>query len=142
MGAIISDVGPKKAMMVRFGAVRMRWRGSEEETSPPLEAGEVYEVDIHLGATAYIFPKGHRLRITIRSAGYPYFDANTNNGSPESSPQPAIAANNAFHMGPNYPSKVSLPVVKMGDIPPNRLFGASFADPVGLANTIRETIVV
>jgi putative CocE/NonD family hydrolase len=140
--AVVSDVGPKKAMMVRYGAVRMRWRSSDEVTSPPLEAGKVYEADIDLGATAYIFPKGHRVRITISSAAYPYFDANTNNGSPESSPQPAIAANNAFHMGPKLPSYVSLPVVKMEDIPHNRLFGASFPDPVGLAKALRETIVV
>merc|ERR1712072_735169 len=58
--AIVSDVGPKKVMMVRYGAVRMRWRSSDEKQSPTLETGKVYEVDINLSATAYIFPKGHR----------------------------------------------------------------------------------
>jgi len=140
--AVVSDLGPKKAMLVRYGAVRMRWRNSDKEQSPPLEAGKVYEADVHLGATAYIFPKGHRVRVTISSAAYPYFDANPNNGSPESSDQPAVAANNAFYMGPNHPSKISLPVVKMADIPHNRLFGSGLPDPLGLAKTIRDTIVV
>jgi len=140
--AVVSDVGPRKAMMVRYGMVRMRWRDSDEVTSPPLEAGKVYEVEIDLGATAYIFPKGHHVRVTISSAAYPYIDANNNTGSPEASPQPAIAANNVFHMGPKSASHLALPVVDLADIPHNGLFGASIPDPVGLAEVLRETIVV
>lgn len=141
--AIVSDVGPKKAMMVRYGIVRMRHRDSDTIVSPPLTAGKVYEVNVDLVATAYIFPKGHRVRVTISSAAYPFYDANMNDGSPESSNSShAVAANNVFHMGPKYLSKISMPVVKTEDIPRNRLFGASFPDPVGIASALRETIVV
>jgi hypothetical protein len=139
---VLSDVGPRKAMMVRFGALRMRWRDGDERTAPPLEAGKIYEASIHLSVAAYIFPKGHRIRVTISSAAYPYFDANTNTGSLEISPTAAVAANNGFHMGPNSPSKVTLPIVKMEDIPHNRLFGASIPDPIGLAKVIRDAVVV
>ena len=107
--AIVSDVGPTKAMMVRFGALRMRWRDSDEKRAPPLEAGKIYEANIHLSATAYIFPKGHRVRVAIGSAAYPYFDANTNTGELEISSKPAVVASNGLHMGPKHPSKVTLP---------------------------------
>merc|ERR1712184_104646 len=103
--AVVSDLGPKKAMLVRYGAVRMRWRNSDKEQAPPLEAGKVYEADVRLGATAYIFPKGHRVRVTISSAAYPYFDANPNTHSPEIQQIPPskfepVSARNAIHMGP------------------------------------------
>jgi len=74
----VSDLSGGKSMLVRYGAVRMRWREGEEHPSTPLVPGEVYAVDVDLDHTAYIFAKGHRLRVAISSAAYPYYDANTN----------------------------------------------------------------
>lgn len=92
-------------------------------------ASQVYEIDIDMWHTAYIFPKGHRIRVAISSAAYPYYDANPNTGSLESASIPPskfepVAAKNTLHMAPNSPSKLTLPVVRMQDIPKNPHFGA------------------
>jgi len=121
----VSDLGKDTSMLVRYGAVRMRWRESDSRMSSPLVPGKVYEVDIDLWHTAYIFPKGHRVRVAIASAASPYYSVNDNVGDPVSVPKAdrkPIAATNAIHMGPQYPSKLLLPVVKMADIPENPNF--------------------
>jgi len=127
----VADLGEKKSMMVRYGAVRMRWRdggtGNYLKPNAPLVNGTVYEVDIELLHTAYVFPKGHRVRVSISSAAYPYYDANPNTGSPESKGIPPskfepVSAKNAIHVGKQFPSKISLPVVKIDDIPHNPKF--------------------
>jgi len=128
----VADLGKKKSMLVRYGAVRMRWRnggtGNYMKPNAPLMNGTVYEIDIDLFETAYVFAKGHRVRVSISSAAYPYYDANPNTGSPESQGVPPskfqpISATNAIHMGPQYPSRISLPVVKISDVPRNYKFG-------------------
>jgi len=127
----VADLGTKKSMLVRYGAVRMRWRnggtGDYMKPNEPLVNGTVYEVDIDLLHTAYVFPKGHRVRVTISSAAYPYYDANPNTGSPESKGIPPskfepVAAKNTIHMGPQFPSTISLPIVKIADVPHNPKF--------------------
>jgi putative CocE/NonD family hydrolase len=134
----VSDLGKKKSMLVRYGAVRMRWREGDLQTAPSLVPGKVYEIDFDLWHTAYIFPKGHRVRVTISSAAYPYYDANPNTGSPESASIPPskfkpVPAHNTILMGKDYPSKLSLPVVKMQDIPRNPHFGPSFPPIASMA---------
>merc|ERR1711966_280477 len=126
----VSDAGAEKSMLVRYGAVRMRWRSGDQEAAPPMVPGEIYEVEVDLWHTAYIFPKGHKIRVSISSAAYPYYDANPNTGSFEvESISPSkfspIAAKSTIHMGPKHPSRISLPVVKMEDIPQNPDFHAS-----------------
>merc|ERR1712190_168004 len=69
-----------KSMLVRYGIQRMRWRESDVTRSEPLISGKVYEVNVKLGYTAYVFPKGHRIRASVSSAASPYYDATTNTG--------------------------------------------------------------
>jgi putative CocE/NonD family hydrolase len=138
----ISDLGPKKSMLVRYGALRMRWRdggaqGEYLQPNAPLVDGTVYQAEIDLWSTAYIFPKGHRIRVAVSSAASPYYHANPNTGSPEKeSVSPSrfepVAATNAIHLAPQYPSRISLPVVHMKDIPRNVHF---HADPIAADTT-------
>merc|ERR1711939_817506 len=102
---------------------RMRWRCGDEVPCPALEAGEVYPIELNLWASAYVFPKGHSVRVTVSSAAYPYYNANPNTGNPLFTPgdQP-VAATNAVHISPAYPSSVLLPVVSLSDIPRNTNF--------------------
>eukprot|EP00440_Ansanella_granifera_P044395 gb/GFBE01048117.1/.p1 GENE.gb/GFBE01048117.1/~~gb/GFBE01048117.1/.p1 ORF type:complete len:163 (+),score=17.37 gb/GFBE01048117.1/:1-489(+) len=47
----LSDVSAdgSKAMLVRYGMMRMRWRnGGDSAGSPPMEPGNVYEIDVDL----------------------------------------------------------------------------------------------
>jgi putative CocE/NonD family hydrolase len=142
----ISDLGPRKSMLVRYGAVRMRWRsggakGNYLEPSTPLVNGTVYKVEVDLWSTAYIFPKGHRVRVAISSAASPYYHANPNTGSPESaSVAPSkfkpVAASNIVHFAPEYPSRISLPTVKLEDIPRNPKFHARLPQAAEAADLI------
>lgn len=124
----VEDFAPdtQKSILVRYGMIRMRWRDSDLTTSPPLEADQVYPVEIDLWASAYIFPTGHSVRVSVSSAAYPYYSltSNTGNGLYAADDVP-IAATNAVHFSTDYPSSVSLPVVPASAIPENPDF-----DPV------------
>jgi putative CocE/NonD family hydrolase len=121
----VEDLAPnkKKSMLVRYGMARMRWRCGDEVNCPALEAGEVYPIEIDLWASAYIFPKGHSVRVTVSSAAYPYYNANPNTGGALYSGDEPVAATNEIHISPEYPSSVSLPVVSASDIPKNENWG-------------------
>lgn len=145
----VSDLGKKKSMLVRYGAVRMRWRnggtGDYLRPAAPLVNGTVYAAEIDLLHTAYVFPKGHRVRVSISSAAYPYYDANPNTNSPETQGIPPskfepVSAKNAIHMGPGFPTRISLPVVKMADIPHNKKFTPTI--PPLVANSPDLSLVV
>lgn len=137
----VTDLAPgkKRSMLVRYGNFRMRWRNSELEQAPSMTPGDVYEIDVDLLHTAYIFPKGNSVRVTVASAAYPYHDPNPNTGDLVNKslgsdkwvdhlerPKIAVAAKNTIHIGPSRLSTVSLPVVKMEDIPRNPSFGPRF----------------
>lgn len=112
-----------KSMMVRYGMQRMRWRESETTKSAPMVPGTVYEVSINMGYTAYIFPKGHRIRVSVSSAAYPYYVPTSNTGENDMTTKvDPVVAQNAVHFAPDQPSRVTLPVVSLGDIPTNPHF--------------------
>jgi len=128
----LSDVTPgwfgssigKKSMLVRYGALRMRWRDSDRVLAAPLSKDTIYPIEVDLMTIAYIFPKGHQIRIAVSSAAAPHYDPNFNTGkfSPADKSDSPVVALNAIHFGPRYPSSVSLPVVERSDIPPNYRF--------------------
>jgi len=116
----ISDVSPDgKSMMLTHGALRMRWRDGDETKSAEMTEGSVYSIDVVTDTTAYIFPKGHRVRISVASAAFPYYEANSNTGNFHDTTH--VVANNAVHAS----SSVTFPVVDMSDIPENPHFLSS-----------------
>merc|ERR1712217_67507 len=127
----LSDVTPgwfgssirMKSMLVRFGAVRMRWRDSDS-VEKHMVPNEVYELDVDLMTVAYIFPKGHQIRLAVSSAATPFYNANLNTGkfALSDQEQTPIVAHNSVHFSKDRPSSVSLPVVNIKDIPPNNHF--------------------
>lgn len=114
-----------KSMLIRYGMQRMRWRDSEVDENAPMENGQVYEVRIRMEATGYIVPKGHMLRVSVSSAAAPYYHPTSNTGKNDmiETPDPVIAEN-TVHFAPDYPSRVTLPVVRLDDIPENPHFNA------------------
>jgi len=128
----VEDLAPdgKKSFLVRYGMARMRWLCGDETPCPALEAGEVYPVDIDLWASAYIFPKGHSIRVSVSSAAYPYYNFNPNTGDALYTDQTGVAATNEIHISPDYPSSVSLPVVALSDIPQNKNWGPVIPDVI------------
>lgn len=120
----LSDLSPgsTKSMLVSFGVRRMRFRDGHRQTTPsdPLIKDQIYQVDVDLDTKAYIFPKGHRVRVSVASAAEPYFNANRNTGTLED--EAFLVANQVIHIAPDYPSRIVLPVIKPEDIPENTNF--------------------
>jgi len=116
----ISDVSADgTSIMLTHGARRMRWRDGDETESAELTEGSVYTIDVATDTTAYIFQKGHRVRITVASAAAPYYEPNSNTG--KFMDRKHVIATNAVHAS----SSVTFPVVEMSDIPENPQFLSS-----------------
>jgi len=117
----LSDLSPgaTTSMLVSFGIRRMRLRDGHRQTtfSEPLVKDQIYQVDVELNTKAYIFPKGHQVRVSVASAAEPYFNANRNTGTLESTS--FLVANQVIHIAPDYPSSIALPVVQLEDISEN-----------------------
>jgi putative CocE/NonD family hydrolase len=114
----VTDVFPNStSLLVQDGIVRMRWRNGG--TTPSLlTPGAVYEVTVDVWSTSYIFNAGHAIRIDISSSNFPRFSVNPNTGEPLDSTAAPVPALNTVLAGPNYPSRLILPVVDGAEMPP------------------------
>eukprot|EP01060_Flectonema_neradi_P014268 TRINITY_DN20971_c0_g1_i1.p1 TRINITY_DN20971_c0_g1~~TRINITY_DN20971_c0_g1_i1.p1 ORF type:complete len:589 (+),score=99.75 TRINITY_DN20971_c0_g1_i1:67-1833(+) len=109
-----------RAILINDGIIRMRWRhGTRDGINPQLMTpNEIYEIKVSLWNTSFIFPKGHQFRVSISSSNYPRFDANPNNGKPiMNNTGPIIFAENTLHMGHQYASYFTMPVVTQEQLP-------------------------
>lgn len=79
----------------------------------------MYGVTGSLWNTSYVIAPGHGVRVAVTSSNYPRFSANPNNGKLLKEPDqgPLIVANNILHHSAQYPSHISLPVVKKTQLP-------------------------
>jgi putative CocE/NonD family hydrolase len=67
----LSDVAPDdKATRVTYGVLNLTHRDSHEHPSP-LEPGRRYRVRIEMNSMAQVFPRGHRLRLSISTSYWP-----------------------------------------------------------------------
>jgi hypothetical protein len=125
----VSDLsrGKRKAMLVRYQMQRMRWRDSPTIQNAPLVAGQVYQIDLNLDSTAYIFPKGHSVRVTVSSSAAPYYNPTSNTGVNDMvKKSTAVVAKNTVFCAAEHPSHVTLPIVSMDQIPKNDNFKPIF----------------
>ncbi|MBT2266078.1 CocE/NonD family hydrolase [Rhodococcus erythropolis] len=105
------DVDPSgRATYLTDGIVRMRYRNSLTEPTL-LEPETVYEVTVDLAVTSNVFLPGHRIRAEISSSDFPRYDRNPNTGSEIATSSSWITATNRVHYGPDYPSRLVLPVI-------------------------------
>jgi putative CocE/NonD family hydrolase len=107
--ASLCDVAPDgTSHLVAKGMLNATRRASLTDPEP-LEPGEIYELEVEIDATAWLFPRGHRIRVAIASADWP-------NVWP--TPEPAT---NTVHRGASRPSRLVLPTVPAeGSAPPPR----------------------
>ncbi|WP_278374182.1 CocE/NonD family hydrolase [Sphingobium xenophagum] len=112
--AKLVDIFPDgRAMVLSEGILRMRYRNSLAEPDF-MSPGEIYEVTIDVGVTSNVFLPGHRLRIEISSSNFPRYDRNSNTGGEISREHEAdmVVAINRVHRGPEYPSRLILPIIE------------------------------
>ena len=111
--AALVDVFPdERAELVCDGILRCRYRAST--TIPALlEPGCVYEIEIDLLATSYVFAPEHRLRLDVSSSNFPKFDRNPNAAGTIAAAGVedfVMATNTVWHDGMR-PSRLVLPVI-------------------------------
>jgi len=91
---------------------RLRYREGYEKPPVWIESGKVYKVTIQPMTTSNYFDTGHRIRIEISSSNFPRFDRNMNTGGNNYDEVKGFVAHNSIHHSAQYPSQVTLTVVK------------------------------
>ena len=96
--AKLVDVFPDgRAILVADGALRTRYRKGFD-TPLPLEAGEIVQLVIQLGETAWRFEPGHRVRLLVMSSNFPHLDRSMNRFAPIGSvADPQTAQQRLYH---------------------------------------------
>lgn len=108
----LCDVYPDgKSILVTDGIRRASLRNGFEKREP-LEAGEVYPLDVDLWSTSLVFNKGHRIRVAVSSSNSPRFEPNPNTGDPHPVAGKSRVAKNTLHLSEKHPSHILLPVYK------------------------------
>jgi len=104
----LSDVFPDgRAVQLQNGALRARYRNPDRQPEW-LVAGEPYELEIDMWATANRFKAGHRIRIDVSSSDFPRFDRNSNLAGEPGKPRKAFQT---IFRGASRASHVVLPVL-------------------------------
>jgi hypothetical protein len=97
--ARLCDVAPDgSSALVTKGVLNATHRASHERPSP-LVPGQVYELEVPLDATSWLFEPGHRIRLSLSNADFP-----------NAWPSPVLATSRV-HRGAARPSRLILPVV-------------------------------
>ncbi|HTV60323.1 MAG TPA: CocE/NonD family hydrolase [Verrucomicrobiae bacterium] len=91
---------------------RMRYREGYDKPPVWMENGRVYKATFQPMQTSNYFAPGHEIRIEISSSNFPRFDRNLNTGGDNVSESTGIVAHNEVHHSREYPSSLTLSVVK------------------------------
>jgi len=91
---------------------RMRYRDGYDKPLVRMEPGKVYKVTLQPLNTSNYFEAGHQLRIEVSSSNFPRFDRNLNTGGNNYDEVKRVIARSAVHHSKQYPSQVTLTVVK------------------------------
>jgi putative CocE/NonD family hydrolase len=91
---------------------RMRYRDGYDKPLAWMAPGTVYKVVMQPLNTSNYFAPGHRLRIEVSSSNFPRFDRNLNTGGRNFDESKPVVAHNVVHHSVQYPSQVTITVVK------------------------------
>ncbi len=91
---------------------RVRYRDGYDKPPVSMEKGKVYRVALQPMQTSNYFAAGHQLRIEVSSSNFPRFDRNLNTGGDNYNESRGVVAHNEVHHSTQYPSSITLSVVK------------------------------
>ena len=91
---------------------RVRYREGYDKPPVFMEKDKVYKVGFQPMQTSLSIAPGHELRIEISSSNFPRYDRNLNTGGDNVSESNPIVAHNSVHHSTQYPSSITLSVVK------------------------------
>lgn len=95
------------SLLVQEGATRLRYRESFNNTVL-MQPGEIYDVEVQIRDIAYLFAKGHRLRLHIASSSFPRLERNLQTGGANHDETQAQVGDITIHSEPNAPSIISV----------------------------------
>jgi predicted acyl esterase len=90
----------------------MRYREGYDKPNVWMQPGKVYKVTLHPMVTSNYFAAGHHIRIEVSSSNFPRFDRNLNTGGKNYDESKGVVARNAVHHSRQYPSQITLTVVR------------------------------
>ncbi len=91
---------------------RLRYRNGYDKPLVWMQPGVVAKVTLQPLIMSNVFLPGHRLRIEVSSSSFPHFDRNLNTGGHNYDEAKGVVAHNAVHHSAQYPSSVTITVVK------------------------------
>ena len=91
---------------------RVRYREGYDKPPVWMEKDKVYQVTLQPMQTSDYFAPGHELRIEVSSSNFPRYDRNLNTGGNNYDEAKGVVARNAIHHSTQYPSSVTLSVVR------------------------------
>ena len=111
----LTDVYPDgRSMLITDGILRMRNRNGVDHWEF-MESGEIYEVEVDLWSTSYIWNMGHKIRVSVSSSNYPRFLNNPNTADAIYQNSTYNIAENTIHLGSDTPSCIILPQISYGN---------------------------
>jgi hypothetical protein len=109
----VIDVYPDgRAFNLDESIQRMRYRNGYDKPLAWMQPGTVYKVTLQPLNTSNYFAPGHRLRIEVSSSNFPRFDRNLNTGGNNYDEVKGVVAHNVVHHSKQYPSHVTITVVR------------------------------
>ncbi len=99
-----------RAERIQDGVMRARFRNGFDRPSL-LEPGTPYRYEIDLWFTSRVLPAGHRLRVSVASAGFPKYDRNLNTGGDNERDTAFVAARQRILHDAEHQSFVRLPII-------------------------------
>jgi putative CocE/NonD family hydrolase len=111
----LTDVYPDgRSMLITDGILRMRNRNGCDHWEF-IEPGEIYEIEIDLWSTSYIWNRGHRIRVAVSSSNYPRFLNNPNTVDPIAKNMTYSIAHNTLYFDTAHSSCIILPIPQEGE---------------------------
>jgi predicted acyl esterase len=105
----LTDVYPDgKSMLICDGILRMRNRNGCDHWEF-MTPGNVYDVNIDLWSSSYIWNTGHKIRVAVSSSNYPRYLANPNTMDGINQNTGYNIAHNTLYLDPDHPSCIYLP---------------------------------
>src|SRR5580698_10602 len=91
---------------------RARYRDGYDKPPVWMEKDKVYKVTFQPMETSDYFAPGHELRIEVSSSNFPRYDRNLNTGGNNYDESTGVIAHNQVHHSAQYPSSITLSMVK------------------------------
>jgi predicted acyl esterase len=124
----LTDVYPDgRSMLITDGILRMRNRNGYDHWEL-MEPGTIYQIDVDLWSTSYIWNTGHQIRVAISSSNYPRCLNNPNTAEGIYKNSTSRIAQNTIYIDSTHPSCILLPEIPLNSTTQQQRFVPSLND--------------